>query len=85
MRRRVQKKRQEKLEKARLEERLSKIKEDRRIRREILALTSPQHSISPTKRKSSSKEESSFFLTEAQDRQEREVAMNSIDLDEDYC
>ncbi len=82
MRRRVQKKRQEKLEKARLEERLSKIKEDRRIRREILALTSPQHSISPKKGK---KDGSSFFLTEAQDRQEREEAMNSIDLDADYC
>ena len=83
MRRRVQKKRQEKLEKARLEERLSKIKEDRRIRREILALTSPQHSISPKKGKG--KDGSSFFLTEAQDRQEREEAMNSIDLDADFC
>ena len=89
MRRRVQKKRQEKLEKARLEERLSKIKEDRRIRREILALTSPQHSIKSTKSKTSKNKNgsssSSFFLTEAQDRQKRQEAMNSIDLDEDFC
>lgn len=83
MRRRVQKKRQEKLEKARLEERLSKIKEDRRIRREILALTSPQHT-SPKKSDGSKKGES-FFLTEAQDRMERQDAMNAINLDEDYC
>ena len=83
MRRRVQKKRQEKLEKARLEERLSKIKEDRRSRREILALTSPQHT-SPKKSDGSKKGES-FFLTEAQDRMERQDAMNAINLDEDYC
>eukprot|EP00939_MAST-03C_sp_MAST-3C-sp1_P004151 g4151.t1 len=43
MRRRVQKKRYEALEKARLAEKLRKMKEDRRIRREILSMASPYH------------------------------------------
>jgi len=76
MRRRVQKKRHEALEKARLEERLAKMKDDRRIRREILTLTTPEYHLPVTKpaggrRKGREPSEqavqnASFFLTEGE-------------------
>lgn len=75
MRRRVQKKRHEALEKARLEERLAKMKDDRRIRREILTLTTPAYNLeaSPKNRQKSREpsdeqvDNASFFLTEDPD------------------
>jgi len=90
MRRRVQKKRREMFEKARLAERLAKMKEDRRIRKEILAIASPYHaaimspsnspsSKAPSKKKKS-KEESSFFLTEEM----RVSKLNDVDIEEGF-
>lgn len=96
--RRVQKKRHEALEKARLKERLEKIKEDRRIRKEILKLTSPHYDVMKSSKTSPGKEKKkktkkSRKTSKPEEEQDssffiteaaRQSALDSIDLDGTY-